>query len=224
MFKNWFYRPKELKESLSDEAYYESFGLRKKGVKYKIKDKEKLEYAYKKAWENRDFEINKFWSRAAYFWGFIVLTFGAYISDFTKQNRIEYIELYIVCMGLVFSVAWLFVIKGSKSWQENWEKHIDKLENYVSGPIYKIVYYKNTIYSVSKINEILSFSVILLWCGILFNYLYVNNFLPNNQNVEYEINYNVVIPLSITALIIYSIIFGYSSGDYKSENDTFIHR
>jgi hypothetical protein len=37
----------------------------------------------------------------------------------------------------VFSVAWHCVNKGSKYWQENWENHVELLEDQVFGPLYK---------------------------------------------------------------------------------------
>lgn len=69
---------------VSDEEYYSSFGLEKDDNGWEVLEnkngKNKIEFAYERAWQNRDFEINKFWTRAAYFWGFIVLIFGAYLK------------------------------------------------------------------------------------------------------------------------------------------------
>ena len=51
---------------------------------------------------------------------------------------------------------------GSKKWQENWEKHIDMLEDEVTGPIYKTVW-NGTAYSVSQINIAVSGFVTGVW-------------------------------------------------------------
>jgi hypothetical protein len=74
--------------------------------------------------------------------------------------------------------------KGSKYWQENWEKHVDWLEDDVMGPLYKrVLAYKYGKagrllptkpypFSVSKINQLLSFAICLVWA-----FLYGNLFL-----------------------------------------------
>ena len=129
-------------------------------------DKRKRELALDRAWLNRDFEIDKYWSRATYFWAFIAATFAGYIAIMTSekmkatfQNELAFI---VICMGLVFSVSWWLVNIGSKKWQENWEKHIDMLEDEVTGPLYKTVWNK-TAFSVSQINIAVSGFVTGVW-------------------------------------------------------------
>jgi hypothetical protein len=136
--------------------------------------------AFKKAWEIRNFEIEKFWQRSAFFWGFIVLIFGGYIKVATENSNetmkgIMYLDFYLILLGIIFSVGWLLVIHGSKRWQENWEEHIFYLEDKFTGPLYKTVYYKGKCkkyYSVSKINEILAWVVIVTWIILLIKYFY----------------------------------------------------
>ena len=143
-------------------------------------DKDKMRAAYKKAWECRDFEIDKFWSRATYFWGFIAAIFAGYIavvnsssSSISEQSVDTHLDVVLLMLGLVFSFAWLLVIKGSKQWQENWEAHIDMLEDEITGPLYKTVYCKKgkPFYSVSKISECMAKVVIVAWVILLFNYI-----------------------------------------------------
>ena len=76
---------------IEDEEYYEAFGIKKEGSKFIVQDTKKVEAAYQKAWENRNYEIDKFWSRALYFWGFIAATFVAYTAIITKGNAEEQI-------------------------------------------------------------------------------------------------------------------------------------
>jgi hypothetical protein len=146
------------------------------GINHDIK---RLKAAFNKAWEIRNFEIDKFWQRSAYFWGFIAFIFGGYVYCITSESRYivksMYIDLYMILLGGIFSVAWLFVICGSKRWQDNWEAHIDKLEDEITGPLYKTVYYKGRrYYSVSKINEVLAWVVIVVWCILLIRYVFDN--------------------------------------------------
>jgi hypothetical protein len=77
------------------------------------------------------------------------------------------------CLGVFFSVAWYFVNRASKFWQENWEKHVDLLEDSVIGPLYKTVLSDESLrfwrpwgpypFSVSKLNQILSLFVVVLF-------------------------------------------------------------
>jgi hypothetical protein len=159
---------------ISDAQYASYFGLNNP-------DKKKLHIAaFKKAWETRNFEIDKFWQRSMFFWGFIALIFTGYVTVVTGKSykliKGMYIDFYLILLGIIFSVAWLLVIKGSKRWQENWEKHIDCLEDEITGPLYKTLYYKGkNYYSVSRITQILAGVVIGTWCFLLFQYFY-NNF------------------------------------------------
>jgi hypothetical protein len=70
-------------------------------------------------------------------------------------------------------VAWYFVNRASKFWQENWENDVDLLENAVVGPLYKTVMLDADLsfwklngpypFSVSKINQLLSLFVVVLF-------------------------------------------------------------
>jgi hypothetical protein len=100
--------------------------------------------ALKQAYEIRKFEIELYWKRATYFWTFIGAAFVGYAAFYNaassstapNPNR-EFILILISCVGFVFSVAWHCVNKGSKYWQENWENHVELLEDQVFGPLYK---------------------------------------------------------------------------------------
>lgn len=209
---------KDYKDINNEDEYFLSFGLEKKDNKWKISkaDNKKIKYAYERAWANRDFEINKFWTRAAYFWGFIVLIFGAYFKTLDSKENI-FLQLVIICLGIIFSIAWHYVIRGSKRWQENWEKHIDMLEDFISGPLYKTIYYKNTFYSVSKINEILSVVIIIVWIALLSNYCWTEKILK-------QLDFKLTSIFIMTIIFSIVIIFGYSQKKYKNEKRKFIRR
>jgi hypothetical protein len=160
---------------LNDTDYDEKFKF-SGNPPFMLRDYKKQKAALKQAWQNRDFEIDLFWRRSAYFWGFIALIFGAYFGVITSDNfrnaQKMYLDLYIILLGGIFSVAWMLVIKGSKRWQENWEAHIDKLAEDITGPLYKIVYCTNRhFYSVSKINLFLAWVVIVAWIVLFLQYL-----------------------------------------------------
>jgi hypothetical protein len=165
---------------MTREKYYESFGVVTNSLgKALFVDYKKLKKAHKRAWETRNFEIDKLWARAVYFWGFISLIFTGYTVVVTSKKcdpATKSLELYLILLGIIFTTAWLLVIKGSKARQENWENHVEWLEDEITGPLYKTTYHdsKQTYYSVTKINIILAITVIVVWGILLFKYIVVN--------------------------------------------------
>ncbi len=88
----------------------------------------------------RDFEITNLWQRSVFLFGFILACFTGYgailISLLTTgEQTVEYptlanfIECIIALIGLIFSVIWIMMAKGSKAWYEIYENAITKIEN-----------------------------------------------------------------------------------------------
>ena len=141
--------------------------------------------ALERALDTRKFEIELYWKRATYFWTFIGATLAGFIaiqaSIVPSKNDLS---VMLSCVGLVFSFAWFCVNRGSKHWQENWEKHVDMLEDSVTGPLYKVVLTRGkpqgtgqhvrhwltgpSPLSVSKINQLISLYVFVLWAGLIW--------------------------------------------------------
>lgn len=125
----------------------------------------------------RKFEIELYWKRATYFWAFIGAAFAGYALTYkTSSDHEPWLSLLFSSLGLVFSFAWYLVNRGSKFWQNNWERHVDLLEDMTLGPLYKTIATdissKNPLiapgaFSVTKINQVLSVFVTLVW-GTLF--------------------------------------------------------
>ena len=149
------------------------------------------ENAHRQALDIRKFEIDLYWKRTAYFWTLIAATFAGYIATLSNSKD-PMVSLLVSSVGLCFSVGWYFVNRGSKYWQGNWEKHVDLLENEFVGPLYKITLareeYKfmklNSAYpfSVSRINQILSLFVVLVWVALYGASLYKSNWFPIEDN------------------------------------------
>lgn len=159
----------------------------KKGVLPPINDEEYLQEvndideAIKIALETRKFEIELYWKRATYFWAFLVSAFGIYsfIYRMDDTNNIFDKNLLLIfssSVGLLLSLCFYFVNRGSKYWQENWEIQLDILLAKRVGPIFTRV--KNPTdgfwnilkpypFSVSKVNILLSILMIAIWI-ILF--------------------------------------------------------
>jgi hypothetical protein len=108
----------------------------------------------------RNFEIDLFWKRSLFFWGFISAAFVGYAALGQSDLRIV-----IACFGLVCSCAWTMVNRGSKYWQESWETKAERNEAPVTGVLfakeetpqsYKGWWFSGRQYSVSKLAIALS--------------------------------------------------------------------
>lgn len=127
------------------------------------------EKAYDMAADIRKFEIELFWKRATFFWAFITAIYVAYFQVLTQihHNEHGYISLVVLAaLGLFFCVSWLLSSKGSKHWQENWEEHLNILEEDVTGPLYK-TYLAEKSYSLSKIAIYAGWAVSFCAYGLL---------------------------------------------------------
>ncbi|PNK72626.1 hypothetical protein CEQ35_000035 [Yersinia enterocolitica] len=70
-----------------------------------------------------------------------------------SEKAIDNADLYLIFIastGFVFSYGWFLVNKGSKFWQENWEFHIDRLEDEITGPLYKTVLHRQNCMEKNK--------------------------------------------------------------------------
>lgn len=134
--------------------------------------------AYKAASDIRKFEIDKYWQRTLYFWGFISAIYIAYfnvLKEFCSHGSIPL--LVLSALGLFFCFSWFLASKGSKHWQENWENHLDMLENDITGPLYK-TYKAGDSYSVSQINimagiilSLCAYGLFMFECANFVNYI-----------------------------------------------------
>jgi len=178
----------------------------------KAKDRNKIERALEIALDTRKFEIELYWKRATYFWAFIAVTFTGYFIVLSSDTINQYrgITIMISFLGLMFSLGWYFVNRGSKFWQENWEQHVSFLEDDIQGPLFKVYKYPNhklnTLtggypFSVTKVNQLLSLFVVFFWL-ILFVYSVFFSF----DKVIYINDVYDKIPVSVPILICLSII------------------
>lgn len=158
----------------------------------KIKRKEAFEFIN----SCRDKEIDRFWTRGLYFWGFIAASFGAYMAVFDAAlandckggkvpislqailsmsftAKVALFVLSFICF--VFCLSWLYVHKGSKFWQQNWEAHLCCIEKDCRGKIYKTCLDTNNGNDFSKFpftTKAYDFSVskISLLCSMLLSF------------------------------------------------------
>lgn len=180
------------------------------------------EKALEHALDIRKFEIELYWKRATYFWAFIAATFAGYLGMATSDKPPSKEILLLICLlGLSFSVAWYLVNRGSKFWQNNWERHVDLLEDAIIGPLYKTAIDTRTCYfrklhkeygfSVSKINQILSLYILSIWI-----YLTIKSVSEIFEIHEPFNNFNTITLLFITVTFICSFYFAQTEQDKKT--------
>ena len=138
-----------------------------------------------RAHDIRKFEIDLYWKRATYFWTLIGATFVAFFvvqaaDDLCAQKK-QGLSIVVANLGLVFSVGWYLVNRGSKFWQVNWETQVDRLEQEEEQkeegePLYRYFVQRTDkdcapinpkAYSVSRVNRRISSYVIVVWGGLL---------------------------------------------------------
>ena len=132
-----------------------------------------------RAHDIRKFEIRLYWRRTTYFWTLIVAAFAGFFAIQTDNNpggQNNHILAFIVAnLGFLFSLGWFFINRGSKFWQQSWEIHVDRLEQCSNEKLYRLPAYKTkrdcwlvaaSPYSVSKINQITSVYVTIVWIGL----------------------------------------------------------
>lgn len=137
-----------------------------------------LKSAFEQVADIRKFEIELYWKRATYFWALIAVAFAGYFAILASEHMPNkyFLSLVVATIGFVFTFAWHLANRGSKYWQENWENHLDLLEDKVTGPLYKTLLERPShinisekyvtgplSVSVSKINQWVSVFVAFSW-------------------------------------------------------------
>jgi hypothetical protein len=159
------------------EAYLRSLGINGP------EDASKRLKAFEIAHDIRKFEISLYWQRSTYFWAFQVAAFAALGIASSESGFVsfdimglsgdlsQYIVAHIISMfGFVSAFLWMLVTKGSKRWQDNWERHVDLLETEFTGDLYKVHVGEEGVadppFSVSKINELFASLLSFAWLTI----------------------------------------------------------
>jgi hypothetical protein len=143
-----------------------------------------VELAMKYAVDTRNFEIDLYWRRAAYFWTLLAAAFAGYVAietdtSLTSEGNVDPYEVarfFLSCVGLMLSVAWYMVNRGSKFWQKTWERHVDLLSEHPAGEMFRSRLTPETYklrdlleafpFSVSKVNQGLSLFAAFVWVAL----------------------------------------------------------
>lgn len=127
----------------------------------------KREKALNRAYALRTFEIEHYWKRATYFWGFQIAIFAAFglLWKDPITNQPGPIAVGLSILGVLTAVANCLSAIGSGFWQRNWERHIEMLEDGIEGRLYKTVWLFDgkVSFSVSRINKLLGYFMVFFW-------------------------------------------------------------
>ena len=115
----------------------------------------------------RTLEIELFWKRSFFFWGFIASAFVGYGVMIDKAPSVTVV---VAGFGFVCSVAWTLANRGSKFWQENWETKVERAEQETIGDVFRTQesrqakgWFSAHRYSVSRLVIALSDYSIFAW-------------------------------------------------------------
>jgi MFS family permease len=137
--------------------------------------KPRLEAALTRAYTLRNFEIEHYWKRGTYFWAFQVAIFAALGLILGKAEGGDWhlISFALAALGILTAFAHALSARASRFWQNNWEKHIDMLEDEIEDRLYKTVWLtrdSSVSFSVSRVNQYLSYYFAVFW-GIIAVYV-----------------------------------------------------
>jgi hypothetical protein len=136
----------------------------------------------KLASDARKLEIENFWKRSLFFWGFIVAAFAGY-AFFSKGGcalssrggNFEFERAILLHFGFFCSICWFLINSGSKFWYQAWEtktkelgpgkKVFDKSENAKETAFWALRF------SPSRVTICLSLVTCIAWLAmIIWNY------------------------------------------------------
>jgi hypothetical protein len=133
------------------------------------------------ALEMRKIESQLHWKKAVYFGVFIVALFGGYgLVQKLDEPAKALLSVLLSCLGLVVSFGWYCANRASNYWQQNWDNHVDILEDAVMGPLNKVAIEKVEGHglmrrlltgpadlSISKINQMISLYIVGAWVVLI---------------------------------------------------------
>lgn len=159
-------------------------------------DEPSKERIWDKMYQCRDFELSNFWQKSVFLFGFMALCFGGYgalvlkvIDTHFISPSLSYIYQYmcgISLLGIILSILWVYMAKGSKAWYEVYEKSIYAIEKdifkygnskYIMGEWAKrmkkdvgLTFWDNRAgaFSPSKINMVIGRIMIVVWSLCFF--------------------------------------------------------
>lgn len=194
---------------------------------------------YRSLWSCRDFEISHLWQRSIFLTTFMLAGFTGYGFILSKlfgntSNCCAILNMLaggIALAGIILSMLWIMMAKGSKAWYEKYEDAIWRIEHdpdytsdLVKGLILKGLVHgslpslssdrvSNNIfntsggaYSVSRINIVLGQMALVIWAVILLVH-YILCFTADETQEFLRNHCLIVIPILLGIIIIGGLIW-----------------
>ena len=118
---------------------------------------------YKNLWKCRDFELEHYWQRAIFLTAFMLACYAGYgtliVQCVTSESlRLPFLVVngiaFAMCIvGILLSLLWIMMAKGSKSWYEDYEAAINAF----------VKRYRETDAFEGDLGEIAGFNI--RWCS-----------------------------------------------------------
>jgi len=206
---------------------------------------DKIKLALERAHAIREFEIELYWKRSTYFWGFQIVLFagfGLLVQGSVKAESVSASDttsiwlIVLLCslsyFATIFSILWRFMISGAKFWQDNWERHIDALEDSVTGPLYKTYFVSKEKpndwrpFSVTKINNLIVNMTILLWIFFLLGnctFLLIKSSITLNGFILGDYVFGIVLVSAVAGLTAVIFLADSARMDHLGKKLTKVH-
>ncbi len=182
--------------------------------------------ALRVAIQARNLEIALLWQRSLFFWGFIASAFAGYLAI---RNTHQFVAMLVACFGLVCSLSWTLINRGSKFWYENWEAKVKRLEGPVVRPLFALVepakpgsdpWLRGYRFSPSKLIIALSDYVFAMWLAIFAREIF-RDVMPRSTWPDFEIGGSRIFAIfSFVYLILLPIICGRHKDDDQQPPDS----
>ncbi|MEB3075837.1 hypothetical protein [Capnocytophaga gingivalis] len=176
----------------------------------------------------RDFEISNLWQRSIFLSALLVLFFSGYgflVSKLFEKESKDFLIIHEVCcavalLAIIFSIIWVMMAKGSKSWYEVYERRISEIEEEENLNIpedYRmgadctpwsldsnLFTTKSGRYSVSRLNILIGIILMITWTMILIVHYIgaICSFSCHNCNVNCIIHTIILVILVVIFLFI----------------------
>jgi hypothetical protein len=176
----------------------------------KLKKKEYKKYLF----EYHKMEIDMYWKRSTFYWTIIGAIFAGYFLISGSINDNTRLKLLVESLGVIVSLSWYLVFRGSKFWDIHWINKIQEIKNnnlldivkeekQSYGKIFNL--FRPFPFAITKINLILSFFILLVWVVLMIETNIENyRFSLKHMNI-YAILINALTASTFVMLIVFSI-------------------
>ena len=206
----------------------------------------KLNAVYERLQKNRELEIKNLWQRSIFLATFLVLCYTAYgtlikdvlCSDCAIKDNVPCLNLvliFISLVGILMSILWICMAKGSKAWQEVYEDaisdyehrywrdipdefHSDELKGDHNKRDRCLLSVNGGPYSPSKINIVIGQISFAIWIFIYFAHVICH------LKISIELGkWGYCVPIAIASIVVGIVIWLMLRDPYKKNKENWLN-